>query len=133
MYNKIITCIFIIARYPLLLSFIITIIYSILSLYFYNHITYCDSTGLEELKDNLLSECDKYYKALDEYKHTDYLLSQAKNRPEKNNDIIQYLTNKTNEKYSVYHNHLWNIINIRNDIIKIEPTYRYTIKRYYLS
>jgi len=111
---------------------IMTIIFLLLFTYFAD-ISYCDSISLEELKDNILAESIKYYKALDEYKGADNLLSQAKLRPEKYEDIIQFLTGKTNEKYSIYSNHLWNIESIKNDIRKIDPDYMFTIKNYYLS
>ena len=82
-----------------------TIIFLLLFTYFAD-ISYCDSISLEELKDNILAESIKYYKALDEYKGADNLLSQAKLHPEKYEDIIQFLTGKTNDKYSIYSNHL---------------------------
>jgi hypothetical protein len=111
---------------------IITIICLLLFTYFAD-ISYCDYISLEELKANILAESEKYYKALDEYKDSDDLLRQAKLRPEKNEDIIRFLTGKTNDKYSVYNNHLSYILSISNNIRKIDPYYMFTIKKYYLS
>jgi hypothetical protein len=78
--------------------YIIITIICLLSFTYFADISYCDGISLEELKDNILAESENYYKALNEYKNIDDLLGQAKGRPEKNMEIIQYLTSKTNDK-----------------------------------
>jgi hypothetical protein len=76
---------------------IMTIIF-FLSFNYFADISYCDVIILEELKLNILTESERYYKALGDYKNVDDILRQAKERPERNLEIIQYLTGKTNEK-----------------------------------
>jgi hypothetical protein len=76
---------------------IMTIIF-FLSFNYFADISYCDVISLEELKLNILTESERYYKALGDYKNVDDILCQAKERPERNLEIIQYLTGKTNEK-----------------------------------
>lgn len=123
--NKTLFYFFILTVHPLLLYLFIMVIYLTLFIYFFADPILCDGTyevgeasgikdtlpfeasdRLKELKDNISTESAKYYKALDEYKAADDILRQANQRPEKNEDIIKYLTFKTNEKYSIYSNHL---------------------------
>lgn len=89
----------------LIMYIIMTIVCLLLFTYFAD-ISYCEDISLEELKANILAESEKYYKALDAYKDADDLLREANNRPEKNEDILRYLTSKTDEKYRIYSDHL---------------------------
>ena len=119
---------------PLLIYIVITIIYLLLFIYFAD-ISLCDSdsTSLEELKANLMSETDKYYKALNKYKDVDDLLYEAKNHPEKHEDIIKYLTDQTNDKYYVTKYYLAKVSITIESIRKIEPNYVFSIKKYYIA
>ena len=105
----------------------------LLSFTYFADISYCEYISIEELKANIIAESEKYYKALDEYKYADDILRQAKNRPEQNEDIIRYLTSKTNEKYGIYSDYLWNITFTSIKIRETEPTYMFIIKKHYLS
>jgi hypothetical protein len=78
-------------------------------------------------------ETDKYYKALNKYKDVDDLLYEAKNRPEKHEDIIKYLTDQTNDKYYVTKYYLAKVCITVESIRKIEPNYVFSIKKYYIG
>jgi len=117
---------------PLLKYIIITILYFLLFIYFAD-IFYCDNISLDELKVDLGIELDRYYKALYDYKEADDLLHQAKNRPERFSEIIQYLTNKTKYKRIVMNTCINNVYSKLAVIHYMEPSWELPVIYHYIG
>ena len=112
----------------LLMNIVIIIIYIFLFIYFAD-ISLCDSTNLEELKARLVSDTNKLNEVVDEHKNYVDLFKEARNRPEKHEDIIHYLYTKASGKYYIMKYYLTKIRLTEEGIKKIEPNFVSNIKK----
>jgi hypothetical protein len=113
---------------PLLILFIMTIIYLFLFAYF-TDITLCDDQTLSELHANLSSDIINYNKANSEYQQALGLFNESLWRPEKNRDIIQYLGFQMGTKLQVVKNFLNRVRMTEANISKIDVNFVSGIKK----
>lgn len=114
--------------YPIIIYTILIITYGIL-FYYFNSPCLCDGESLNELNGKLTTFIIEYNKLYSEYTHYDNLLSQATYRPERNDFIMEYLSNKKIEAFMKMSHKLSNIRCIESNIKGINPDFTSTIKK----
>lgn len=115
-------------RHPIIIYIIITIIYGLLFCYL-NNPYLCDVSNLDELNSKLTTHITEYNKLYTEWIHYDNLLSQAIYRPERNDLIVEYLSNKKINAFLKMSYKLNDIRDIESSVKAIKPNFISTIKK----
>ena len=116
------------AKHLITIYTIIIVSYGIL-FYILNSPCLCDGESLDELSSKLTTCIVEYNKLYNEYIHYDSLLSQAIYRPEKNDIILEYLSDKKISTFLEMSHKLNNIRCIEYNVKGIKPDFISTVKK----
>lgn len=117
-----------ITRYPIMVYTFIIITYGIL-FYNFNSPCLCNGKSLDGLYSKLTTYTSEYHNLYSEYIDYDNLLSQAIRHPERNDIIVEYLSDKKISTFLEMSYKLNKIRNIETSIKGIKPDFVSTVKR----
>jgi hypothetical protein len=119
---------FFLARCPIIIYTTLILTYGIL-FYYFNSPCLCDGENLDELNGELIICTTEYNKLHNDYIHYNNLLSQAIYRPERNDIIVEYLSDKKISTFLEMSYKLNKIRSIEISIKEMNPNFISSIKK----